>query len=343
MSTTNTPVLVTGATGMVGASICRALASRGMLVRAMYRPGSGKDVFNRTFSDQPSLADAVDWVQGDITDVFSLRDAMHGVSEVYHAAAIVSFDPRDTERIRLVNTTGTANVVDMALDAGVGRLCHISSVAAIGRVEEDQTVDENVSWKNSSHNTEYARTKYAAEMEVWRGFEEGLQGVIINPTIILGPAAWSAGSGLLFKTVWEGLRFYPEGSNGFVDVRDVAEAAVRLMAAGLNAERFVLVAENLPYRQLFESIAFALGKTPPSIRITRNMAGIAWRMDRIKSLLTGMKPLITREMAHTSTRRWSYSNEKVRAHTGMDFISVEQSAKHWAAIFLETYSEKSAR
>ncbi|MFM9052269.1 MAG: SDR family NAD(P)-dependent oxidoreductase [Bacteroidota bacterium] len=344
MSTTAARVLVTGATGMVGAAICHKLATEGRKIRALHRNTSSMEVVERFFLPGDSLlSDAVEWVEGDVTDVISIRDAMQGVDEVYHTAAIVSFDPADRERLFATNVDGTTNLVNMALEAGVSRFCHISSVAALGRVSEGQMVDENSSWRNSNHNTDYAKTKYAAEMEVWRGFEEGLKGFIVNPTIILGPAAWSAGSGLLFKTVWEGLKFYPEGANGFVDVRDVAGAAVSLMDSGVHGERFILVSENIPYQLLFESIAQSLGKKPPAVKITRSIAELAWRIDWLRAKLPGNKPLLTREMAHTSTHRWSYSNSKVKQATGMEFISVEKSVAHWAEVFLKTYSKSSMR
>lgn len=336
MSTTSAKVLVTGATGMVGASICLNLAARGKRIRAIRRPSSRLEVIERTFLDSPSLMDSIDWVEGDVTDLLSIRDAMEGIEEVYHTAAIVSFDPADRQKLFRTNVDGTSHMVDMALEADVKRFCHVSSVAALGRVSEDVTVDETSSWRNSNHNTDYAKTKYAAEMEVWRGFEEGLRGVIVNPTIILGPAGWNTGSGLLFKTVWDGLKFFPEGSNGFVDVRDVSGAAVRLMEAGIHGERFILVSENIPYRQLFESIAIALGKKPPTFKITRSIAEVAWRIDWLRAKLPGNKPLLTREMAHTSTHRWSYSNAKVKAAIGMEFIPVERSVEDWAEVFLKT-------
>ncbi|MFM7217037.1 MAG: NAD-dependent epimerase/dehydratase family protein [Bacteroidota bacterium] len=337
MSTTPTRALVTGATGMVGAFLCHRLARNGVQVRALRRASSRDHVLRRAFSSDPHLLSSVEWFEGDILDPVSLRDAMEGMDQVYHAAAIVSFDPADRERIHRVNVVGTTHVVDMALDAGVKSICHVSSVAALGRVEEDAFLDENVPWKNSRNNTDYAKSKYAAEREVWRGFEEGLRGVILNPTVILGPADWHAGSGLLFKTVWNGLRFFPEGTNGFVDVRDVADSAVRLLQADVHAERFILCSENLPYRQLFSWIAENIGKRPPSVRISRSVAEVAWRLDWLASRLPGRRPFLTREMARTSTRRWNYSNDKIRSTIGVDFIPMRTSIADWSRVFLDTY------
>jgi dihydroflavonol-4-reductase len=329
-------VLVTGATGMVGAGLCLDLLKRGRRVRGLRRKGSKEDILKRTFEGHEQLLSAIEWISGDITEVLSVRDAVDGVQEVYHTAAIVSFDPRQKNQIESVNVTGTTNVVNMALECGVQRLCHISSVASIGRSVTDAMIHEDIPWSESTYNTWYAITKYAAEREVWRGIEEGLNAFVVNPSIILGPGNRESGSGLLFRAVHEGLRFYPQGSTGFVDVRDVTVMCMALMDQNTTGERYILSSGNVTYRLLFSWMASAMQLASPNIPVSPAMAGLAWRAERLRSLLTGSYPKVTRETAHTSSRCWNYSNDKVRARTGLDFIPVEESCRYWAEEFLRT-------
>jgi nucleoside-diphosphate-sugar epimerase len=269
--------------------------------------------------------------------VLSVYDALVGIEEVYHAAGLVSFDPRQKERLMDVNARGTENVVNMALERGVQRLCHVSSVAALGRAEDGQKVNEQTSWKDSKFNSTYAISKYAAEREVWRGMEEGLSAVILNPTIILGPGGWDTGSGLLFRAVWNGLKFYPQGTNGFVDVRDVARVGISLMEQQRFGARFVVSSEDVSYEYLFTEIARALGRKPPRIKASPFMTGLAWRLDKVRSGITGGSPVITKETAMTSSSHWYYdASESVKA-TGSGYIPVLQSVHDWAETFLKTY------
>ena len=196
-------VFVTGATGLVGSHLVQALVQQGKPVRALYR------------SAVPAYtgADKVEWVQGDILDVISLEEALNGVSQVYHCAAVVSFNPKRINELFQVNVEGTANVVNACINAGVQKLLYVSSVAALGRMREDSAIDENMHWSPKTNNSEYGKSKYLAEMEVWRGIGEGLKAVIVNPTIILGAGDWNAGSTQIFKTVYNEFPWYTGGIN----------------------------------------------------------------------------------------------------------------------------------
>jgi nucleoside-diphosphate-sugar epimerase len=330
MSVTSPDVLVTGATGMVGSRILTDLLRQGRKVRAMYRKGSDRTVFERQAA---GLSQQVDWVEGDITEVLSVFDALEGVKEIYHAAGLVSFLPSDRERLIAINAEGTANVVNMALERGVLRICHISSVAALGRSESGMQIDETTVWKNSKYNSVYAISKFNAEREVWRGMEEGLQVLVLNPSIILGPGNPDTGSSLLFRAVKDGLRLYPTGTTGFVDVRDVSRLALSLMEQGRFGERFVVNSENLAYRELFGMIAEAFGKQPPSVRVPDAVMHLAWRLEKIRSTITGKMPLITRETATTSTSVWKYDASLSVAATGVPYIPIRESVNHWTPLF----------
>ncbi len=340
MSTTAAPCLVTGATGLVGSRICLDLLLAGRKVRALRRAQSDWSILHRTFAQYSSLLEEIDWFIGDVTEVLSVYEALDGIEEVYHAAGLVSFDPKDRLRLYSTNSQGTTNMVNMSLERGVKRFCHISSVAAIGRSEQDAVIDESVAWTNSSFNTEYAISKYEAEREVWRGIEEGLQAVIVNPSIILGPGDWEKGSGLLFRAVWNGLRFYPSGTTGFVDVRDVSLAAITLVEKREFGKRFILNSDSIPYRTVFTEIANALGKPPVSIRVSKMLSNFAWRFEKLRCMITGASPVLTRETAHTSMGVWNYSGERLTKTTGIRCIPISQSIADWAVVFLKEHSQR---
>ncbi|WP_343304712.1 NAD-dependent epimerase/dehydratase family protein [Chitinophaga niabensis] len=298
-------ILVTGGTGFLGSYLLRALVLAGKPVRALYR---------RQIPEQINdIKDRVEWVKGDVLDIGSLEDAMQGVEQVYHCAAVVSFQPDKRDYLLKVNIEGTANVVNIALDAGVKKLVHVSSVAAIGRSLTQAELTEDIPWEESKNNSNYAISKHGSEMEIWRGIAEGLDAVIVNPSIILGSGFWHDGSGMLLKNAWKEFPYYTEGINGFVDVEDVVEAMIRLMDSEISAQRFILSAENWPYRQLFTTMANALGKKPPHIATKPWMAELVWRLEKVKGLLRGKRPLLTKETARTAQLKVYYNSDKIRA------------------------------
>jgi nucleoside-diphosphate-sugar epimerase len=225
----------------------------------------------------------------------------------------------------MVNARGTANLVNACLDNNIRKLCHVSSIAAIGRAENEDVIDEKVVWKASRRNSNYAISKYAAEREVWRGIEEGLEAVIVNPSIILGPGEINSGSTRLIRTVDKGLKYYTSGVNGFVDVRDVVRIMEKLMESEISAERFIVSAENLSYKELFAIIAAGLNKPEPRYQAGKWMGEVVWRFEYLKSKLTGKKPLVTSETARTASNHYRYTSEKVRTRLDYNFIPVKQS------------------
>jgi dihydroflavonol-4-reductase len=333
-------ILITGATGLVGSHLAFDLIHSGKQVRALKRPGSDFSMIKRVFSlysDQAEdLFRKIDWVEGDILDTFSLEDAMEGVQDVYHSAALVSFLPKDKKLLMRINTEGTSNVVVAAMQMKVRKLCHVSSIAALGRPEhQSDLIDEKLVWKTSRHNSMYAVSKYGAEREVWRGTAEGLDAVIVNPGIVLGVAGPGMGSSRLFNTVWNGLKVYPPGKNGFVDVRDVARAMILLMQSDIRNERFILSAANLEYKQLFDLMARAFGKPGPWLSVGSSFSGLAWRLEKLRAALAGVKPLITRETANTAVQQYQYSAEKIKNALGFEFTPIEETISHFCRVFRE--------
>jgi dihydroflavonol-4-reductase len=294
-------ILVTGATGLVGSHLLRRLVITGHKVRATYR------------SSVPSsdTSSSIEWVKADILDVMALAEAMQGVKQVYHCAAVVSFNPDQKKQLHHINIQGTANVVNAALNADVQKMVFMSSVAALGRIREDVAIDETMNWTPETSNSEYGKSKYMAEMEVWRGIGEGLNAVIVNPVIILGAGDWSSGSTAIFKSAYDEFPWYTEGVSGFVDVEDVVTAMTDLMQSNITAQRFIISGANTPYRSIFNLIAQGFGKKLPSRKVTRFMAAIVWRIEAIKSWFTRKLPLLTKETARTAQAKVHFNNEKL--------------------------------
>ncbi len=311
-------ILITGASGLVGSHLATALVEKGMEVRALYRsaipsfPGSGK----------------VQWVQGDILDVISLEEAMIGVTHVYHCAAVVSFNPKKKKMLQQVNVDGTANVVNACLNANVQKLLFVSSVAALGRIRENIAIDETMNWSEETSNSEYGKTKYFSEMEVWRGIGEGLDAVIVNPVIILGPGDWEKGSSGLFKTAYDEFPWYTEGTSGFTDVKDVVSAMMLVMESEVSAERFIICADSLPYKTVFTQMAHCFGKRPPHKKVTPFLAALVWRWEALKGLFTGKDPILTKETARTAAAKVRFDNSKLKKFfPSFQYTPVEDSLK----------------
>lgn len=302
----------------MGTHLILALHQKGIAVKALYRSAI-PDV----------VKDKATWVQGDILDVIALEEAMQGVNQVYHVAGFVSFKPEDKRQLHKINVEGTANVVNACLDAGVQKLVHVSSVAALGRIRKDAVINESMNWTEETSNSEYGKTKYLAELEVWRGVGEGLNAVAVNPTIIIGEHGdWSKGSMQIFQSLHQGFPYYSLGQTGFVDANDVAAAMIELMESDISSQRFVISAENIVYRDFFFMVADAFGKKRPTQLITPFKAALAWRLFKIKSWFTGKSPLVTKETAATSLAKVSFDNSKLlHALPTFSYQKIEASVK----------------
>jgi len=324
--------LITGATGFVGAYLIRFLLSKGAKnLRALKRPGSPLDLVS-------DISDQIEWIDGDLLDTPSLEEAMDGVDKVYHCAAIVSFSQKDAAKMARVNQEGTANVVNLALAAGIKKLVHVSSIAAIGRSKKETTIDEKNKWLADASNSPYGTSKHFAEMEVCRGIAEGLNTVIVNPSNILGSGFWRGrtSTGQLFYKVWNGMPFYPVGGTGFVDVRDVVRFMWLAMESGITNERFILNSENLPYREVFNRIANVLNVRAPHIKVTPFIREIAWRGSWLVSKFTGKSPLITKQTARYSARTYCYKNDKSVNAFDFAYTPISQTIKETGEQFLSS-------
>ncbi len=330
-------IFVTGGTGLLGAYLLLELTQKNQEVRALKRSGSSikitEDIFRTNHPEPDLLLKRISWVDGDVTDIFSLEDAMDGVDYVYHCAAIVSFDPKDRDKMMQINIEGTANIVNICLQKGIRKLCHVSSVAALGRDESGGKITEKTLWKSSRQNSNYAISKYGGEREVWRGVEEGLKAVIVNPSIIIGMGDPKKGSSMLISTIDGFSKFYSNGVNGFVDVRDVAGSMITLMESTIENERFIVNGGNYSYKTLFELIAQYLNKPKPHYAIPNIVLASWWRIEKLRSLVTGSAPLITKETARTSKHQHYYSGKKLTEKTGFSYRSLEETVAEACRIY----------
>lgn len=329
----NKQILVTGGTGFLGSYLLRYLVREGFTrVRALRRTNSNMDLV-------ADVAGRIEWIECDVLDILGLEDAMEGVQQVYHCAAMVSFDPKNFDEMRKVNVDGTANVVNAALYANVEKLVHVSSIAALGRTKESNTVTEATKWQRGSYNSEYAISKYLSENEVWRGIAEGLKVAVVNPSVILGSGRWDDGPLKFFKLVWKNFPFYTKGTTGFVDVRDVTQFMIMLMNSDISGERYILNAENLTYQTIMNEIATHLNKKPPRIEVNTIIQQAAWRVEWIRSRILGTKPFITREVAQQSMRSFFYQNDKSLTHFDFEYTPIRQTIAETARQFREAAEE----
>ncbi len=268
----------------------------------------------------------MEWIQGDILDIPALEEAMTGMDAVIHAAAKISFRAADRKEMFHTNVEGTANTVNIALEMNIPRFIHISSVAALSRSRKGERITEDKKWEEGPLNTNYGISKYHAEMEVWRGFGEGLNATIVNPSTILGYGDWNDSSCAVFKTIFREFPWYSNGVNGFVDVKDVARAVVLLLGTEAAGQRFILNGDNWSFRQLFNTIAAGFGKKPPTRKVTPFLSALAWRVEKIRSLFTGRPSLVSRESARIALSDTRFdSNRIMQKLPGFAFTPLEQT------------------
>jgi nucleoside-diphosphate-sugar epimerase len=299
------PVFVTGASGLIGSALLSQLIENNIPVKALHH-----------LQQSPLLTseqtEKIEWIKGDILDTGLLTAMMQQCKRVYHCAAVVSFHPSRREKMYQINVEGTANVVNAALESGVEKLVYVSSVAAIGRGSGDESIHEALQWTEAQNTSHYGKSKYLAEMEVWRGIAEGLPAVMVNPAIVLGEGNPLQGSSAIYKKAWDAFSFYTEGSTGFVDAKDVASAMMLLMESTITGERFILSAGEMNYRNLLHQMATLFGKNPPSLRAPSYLLGLAWRLEALRAIFTKNEPLLTKETVQKAFTHTRYEGDKIK-------------------------------
>ncbi|MEE2953818.1 MAG: NAD-dependent epimerase/dehydratase family protein [Bacteroidota bacterium] len=334
-------IFVTGGTGLLGSHILMKLIQEGKNFQALRRRTSSLVICKKVFQYY-NLSDKfqkINWVEGDILDIVSIEEHIKQCKYVIHAAALLSFHgKRDKKLLEKINIEGTQNIVNASLACNIKKLAYVSSIAALGRNSTNEMVDEECYFIHTKLDSQYSVSKYYAEQEVWRGGQEGLDIIIVNPSVILGPGDWSKGSSQMFDRVFKGLKFYTTGSTGYVDVIDVAKVVILLLNSKIKNERFIVNAENLKYRYFFNQIAKQFNKPEAKIRVTYFLKELAWRAEAIKSFFTGKKSLITKETANTSMTSKSYSSKKLQEKTGFVFTPISNSIERYCNWYISELS-----
>lgn len=335
-------ILVTGGTGLLGGHLLLELIRQNQPVKALIRNGGDPrkvlSIWKHYHVQPESLLEKVEWLSVDLTNKSELLEILKEGDELYHCAGKVSFNSSDKEEMYNSNVEATSNIVNACLETGNLRLLYVSSIAAIGYSDRD-ILTEQSGWPSKSRSI-YSRTKTLGELEVWRGIVEGLDAVIINPSVILGTGHWKGSSARFFDVIYKGLSYYTLGETGFVDVLDVVNIMIRLMKSEIAGERFILNAENLNYKTLFEKIADALQVNPPQKYASPAKTSIAWKIEYVKHLVTGKDPRITNQSAQSSHRRKNYSAEKIQKTLGVKFQSIDNTIDRIANNYLADQQSK---
>lgn len=318
---------VTGGTGLIGSHLLFKLVNDGQNVRALFRSKSSINntqlIFN--YYNKPDLFERIEWVEGDILDANLTYEQIKGCNNVFHCAAIVSYNPNHRKKLFKVNIEGTANVVNACIENEVNRLCYLSSVSALGMPNFNGLIDEKSNWKEKKNPSSYSVSKYYAELEVWRGTQEGLKSIIVAPSMVIGAGNFNKSSIAVIKRVEQGLKYYTNGSTGIIDVRDVCDIMMSLVKKEIANEKFCLVSENISFKDYFETIAKELNVNPPNKLAGKTATKIAWITEKIKTIITGKEPVITKETAKIAHSKDLYSNEKIKSELDYSFIPIKQS------------------
>lgn len=324
---------VTGANGLLGSFIIRKLIEEGEPFVAFKRANSDISLLE-------DVQDRIEWRDLDVLDPVMIEEALEGISAVIHTAAMVSFNPRHASAVSSANTAGTRNLVNTSLACGVKRLVHISSVGALGRMKGQTLIDEENKWIEDAHHTTYATSKYLAELEVFRGQEEGLSTVVLNPSVILAPADWNKSSAQLFKYVWDERLFYIDGSLNYVDVRDVAAAAVALLKSGMENERFIVNAGAVPFKEFFDGVARRFGKKPPMIKVSKNLLKIVSGIESVRARIRRSEPLITGETARLAGTYFQYQNIKLKKAFHFEYHPLDETLDWCCQYYMQKFGPK---
>ena len=338
-------ILVTGGTGLVGAHLLLKLAEEKHQIRAIYRPKSDLYKTLEVFlyyhhkEEAERLFKKIEWVVADLTDIPRLTTAFKGITKVYHCAALVSFKPKDEKALRKINIEGTANIVNLCIATKIDKLCYVSSIASLGKPIKSDSTTENTQWNPEANNSDYAISKYGAEIEVWRASQEGVKVIIVNPGVIIGPGFWQKGSGQLFTRIQNGLNYHFPKITGFVGVKDVVTAMLKLMSSEIYNERYILVAENLSFKKVLEFTAISINRPKPEKPLKKWMISIGWFVQKTASLF-GYNRNITKSDISGIFQKSTFDNTKIKKEINFKFTPMHNVIAETGKYFLKDQEKK---
>ncbi len=326
-------ILLTGITGLAGSFIAKKLINENHEIYGLVRQSADMTLLNK-------FKEKINFIEGDILDVPNLYNAIKGKDVVIHCAAMVSFANKDREKLFKTNVEGTANVVNACIEFEVKKLIYLSSVAAIGKgsqldIDRNLPLTELTEWYDSKEVSNYAKSKYLAELEVWRGSAENLPVIILNPSVILGEGDWHKSSTRLFKYVFDENRFYTDGLLNYIDVEDLAEITIKFLNSTIANERYIVSTGQLPYIDFFTKTASYFQKKSPKTQLKSIAISILWRLEAVRAKITGNEPLITKETAQSAKKHFKYSNLKLKTELNFQFRTIDQSLERICKSILE--------
>ena len=332
-------ILITGGTGLVGSHLLLELVKSGNKVRAIHRKDSDLQAVKKVFSYYVPLDEIdflfgrIEWKEANLNDIPALIEAFTGITTVYHCAALISFDTSDEKTLRKINIEGTANIVNLCVVFKIEKLCYISSIATMDLSLGEKFVTENFTWNQENYHNEYAISKHGAEIEVWRGTQEGVPAIILNPGVILGPGFWDTGSGQLFKKIDKGLNYFFSKTTGFVGVQDVVKAAITAMGSNIQNEQYIMVAENLSFKEVLGLVAESIQKPSPKKPLKPWMVFIGWIYQSFANFLFGTKKLINPEDYKSLFKHSFYSSAKLKSEFSFEYTPIRKVIIETGKIF----------
>jgi nucleoside-diphosphate-sugar epimerase len=337
-------ILVTGGTGLVGSHLLYFLLKDNQSVRAIYRKSSKLDAVKEVFSyytkDSEALFKKIEWVEANITEMPEISEAFIDVTHVYHAAAYISFNPKNFQKLKKANIEGTANIVNLCLINKIEKLVYVSSIAALGKSENGEAISENTEWNPNAENSVYAISKYGAEMEVWRGSQEGLETVIVNPGIILGSGHWDSASGAIIRSSAKGIPYYTSGGIGIVDVEDLVRAMILLMQSKLVNQRYVLVGKSIYYKELLSELAINLNKKPPKKQAAKFWLMAFSKLDWLSNKILGTRRVLQKSTVRSLYNISFYDASKIANDLNFRFTPYKTTLERVTKNYLQDFRDK---
>lgn len=334
-------ILITGTTGLVGTHLLAKLVenTNPKQIRALFRTMQKKEfciaTINRIYGNKTAeLTKQVDWVVADINAIPELEKSFRDVDFVYHCAGLISNNPSERKLLRKINIEGTANVVNLAIEYRVKKLCHVSSIATLGRKKGEKSyIDEETYRENLNNSSYYSIAKYGGEMEVWRATQEGLDVVIVNPGVIIGEGFYTSGSGEIFKQVKNKFPFQIKKTTGFVGVVDVVNIMLICMNSQIKNERFIVVENNYVFNDIVKQIANQLEIKPPRFKLQQWMLYLYWLFEIVASRISNYKRKLSLDLIPTLLENNAYSNQKISEKLGYTFTPMSEVISKCVADF----------
>jgi len=317
-------ILVTGATGFVGSELICLLVKKNLNVVGLYRNEIQKNktihIIKSRLKKNTEKLKKIKWIKANLKDFSSLENAFFGIKKVYHCAALVSMAFKDQKRLLKINQEGTSHIVNLCLKNNIKKLVYVSSIAALGNDKYENEINESSPWDNSIEKTTYSYSKYVAELEVWRGSEEGLPTVIVNPGVILGN---KSPINSMFNSIRKGFNFFPSGSTGLVEINDVVYLMFHLMESNITNERFILVAENWSYKKIYEMILKKYNKKIKLFPLPKSIFYLAWIIEKTISFFGFKKRFLSKALIRSLYEDKQINGNKIKSKISFSYSPIE--------------------